>query len=149
MAPEAPSGRFDGRTLAGHDWFRSDGEVIEPSSFGISLSLLDGFVAEHAAGPMFLVGQGDGGCLALALLVLAPGLVGGVAAIGGRLPDLVAWGLEPQPLGGRPVLLIGDGAAAEPVRRMGARLTMSRSAPAEALADWLPGLLNERPADAG
>lgn len=127
LAPQAPSGRFDGRALLGHDWFRREGDVIEPASFGVSLSLLEAFVAEQCRGPTVLLGQGDGACLALALLALAPHLVTGVTSFGGHLPDLAGWGLTPSAAGGRPVLLIGRHDAGAALAALGARVTEADS----------------------
>ena len=151
LAPQAPSGRFDGRAVLGHDWFRRDGDLIEPASFGVSLALLESFVIEQGSGPTVLLGQGDGACLALALLALAPDLAAGVASLEGQLPDLRGWGLAPGPIGGRPVLLIGRREAAAGLAALGAVVSAAESAAVSngALARWLIRTLDSGSAGAG
>ncbi|MDW5596436.1 hypothetical protein VSS74_18965 [Conexibacter stalactiti] len=110
VVPEPPRFLYVGRDHVGQRWWVTsiDGEH-EPATFGDALHAVEqlaaGIRAQWAA-PSLLVGDGQGGELALALALIAPELVAGVVALDAALPQVPGWERPAAALDGLPVLLL-------------------------------------------
>ncbi|MDO8209515.1 hypothetical protein [Conexibacter sp. CPCC 206217] len=97
ITPEPLRFLYLGRAHVGRRWYVTglDGEV-EPATFGDALYALEQLVIgahEQWGAPPLLVGEGQGGALALALGQLLPERLAGVVARGAALPDVPGWRL--------------------------------------------------------
>lgn len=111
VVADPPRFLYLGRERVGRRWYVEsiDGE-IEPATFGDALHAVEQLALgarEELGTPPLLVGQGQGGCLALALAQVAPELLAGVAALDAGPPVVPGWEPPPPALDGLPVLLLG------------------------------------------
>ena len=96
--------------IKGYYWFLGDLDRPELSTLGDGLSHLERLLLtlnEETGQRIVLVGQGEGGSIALLISLVWPELIAGVASIDGPLPSTTA-GLpvETKPVTGLPVLLV-------------------------------------------
>jgi hypothetical protein len=127
-ALEGPRGidpRRFGVPSAGHDWYVEG----DPAGFGLALAKLEAILLEREPG-VWLVGDGQGASLVLALACCWPERLAGVIAIGGSLPELPEGSVAEAPLRGLHVILVGDcGDSAASLAARGARVSLRESAP--------------------
>jgi hypothetical protein len=88
------------------DWY-VDGD---PAGFGLCLARLERVLLSHPRG-VWLLGDGQGAALVLALACCWAERLCGVIAIDGALPELPGDALAEMPMAGLPVFLIGSAAA--------------------------------------
>lgn len=119
---EGPRGldpRRFGVPSQGWDWY-VDGD---PASFGLCLARLERDLLAREPG-VWLVGDGQGAALVLALACCWAERLAGVIAIGGALPELPRDALAEQPMRGLEVTLVGEcGDSAARLEARGARVT--------------------------
>lgn len=115
FAAEAARAVYVDQELVAHTWFAiQEPGRPEPVSFGDSLFQLEQLVYEISEAnqdgpePLYLLGYDQGALLALALSLVVPDYLAGVAAICGCLPQIAAWPLPDRPLDNLPVLLVYD-----------------------------------------
>lgn len=145
VVPEPPRFLYVGREHVGQRWWVTsiDGEH-EPATFGDALHAVEQLAAGIRAqwtAPSLLVGDGQGGELALALALIAPELVAGVVACDAALPEVPGWERPAAALDGLPVLLLPGAlpvAAIERTRRelLAAGARVSESAETETASAW-------------
>jgi pimeloyl-ACP methyl ester carboxylesterase len=112
------------------DWFIDSEGSPDPGSFGLCLAALERVLLDRSPGT-WLVGDGQGAALVLALACCWAERLAGVIAIDGALPDLPEGALDEAPMDGLPIFLIGD------TRESAARLAV-RGARVTALASFEP-----------
>lgn len=110
---ESSKGYYVGRNILGYTWFVGPLKQPSPVHFGDSLMQLEEFVLDEidrqqSASPAapFLLGEEQGGAMALALGAANPDLLSGIVAIDGWFPDVPGWDPPLAPLNGLPILLI-------------------------------------------
>jgi pimeloyl-ACP methyl ester carboxylesterase len=161
VLPEPLRFLYLSRDHVGRRWYVTgiDGE-IEPATFGDALYAVEQLaIAAHEQWerPPLLIGHGQGGELALALALLIPDRLAGVAAVAAAIPQVPGWERSDCAAGGLPVLLVpghGDDAGTARTRgalaAIGARVATSRSVGAsDALEPWLDGVMARWWRDAG
>jgi pimeloyl-ACP methyl ester carboxylesterase len=123
VLPEPLRFLYLSRDHVGRRWYVTsiDGE-IEPATFADALFAVEQLaIAAHEQWDRrpLLIGHGQGGALALALALLVPDRLAGVAAVGAAIPRVPGWERPDCAAGGLPVLLVpghGEGAAAARAR---------------------------------
>jgi predicted esterase len=117
----------------GYEWYPAEnGEPQELARFGHALASLEQLLVdvlrEYEGLPLFLLGQDQGGSMALALASVMPEFLSGMVSIGGALPTIPSWSLDRRDLAGLPILLIGGGGAlresAAALREQGAEASL-------------------------
>lgn len=136
----------------GYEWYPCEnGELQELARFGHALASLEQLLVdvlrEYRGVPVYLVGQDQGGSMALALASVMPEYLAGMVSIGGAVPVCPSWSIEERDLAGLPVLLIDGGdaleASAEALRRQGAEVGLVSHADigscalASTIREWL------------
>jgi len=141
VLPEPLRFLYLSRDHVGRRWYVTsiDGE-IEPATFGDALYAVEQLaIAAHETWdrPPLLIGHGQGGELALALALLMPDMLAGVAAVGATIPQVPGWERPDRAAGGLPVLLVpahGDDVAAarthDELAAIGAHVATSSAVPA-------------------
>jgi pimeloyl-ACP methyl ester carboxylesterase len=136
VLPEPLRFLYLSRDHVGRRWYVTglDGE-IEPATFADALYAVEQLaVAAHEQWdrPPLVIGHGQGGELALALALLVPERLAGVAAVGAAAPRVPGWERPDCAAGGLPVLVVpgeGDVVAAARTRdeltAIGARVATS------------------------
>jgi pimeloyl-ACP methyl ester carboxylesterase len=153
VLPEPLRFLYLSRDHVGRRWYVTsiDGE-IEPATFADALYAVEQLATaahEQWDRPPLLIGHGQGGELALALALLVPDRLAGVAAVAARIPQVAGWERPECAAAGLPVLLApghGDDAGTARTRgelaSIGARVATSRSVAAtDALEPWLDGVM--------
>ena len=112
--PRALDPRRFGVPSEASDWYVEG----DPAGFGLCLARLERVLLARPPG-VWLVGDGQGAALVLALACCWAERLDGVIAIDGALPELPEGALAEVPLAGLPVFLIGSAAAS--AARLGAR----------------------------
>jgi pimeloyl-ACP methyl ester carboxylesterase len=123
VLPEPLRFLYLSRDHVGRRWYVTsiDGE-IEPATFADALYAVEQLaIAAHEEWdrPPLLIGHGQGAELALALALLVPDRLAGVAAVGAAIPQVAGWERPDCTAGGLPVLLVpgrGDDVAAARTR---------------------------------
>jgi pimeloyl-ACP methyl ester carboxylesterase len=123
VLPEPLRFLYLSRDHVGRRWYVTsiDGE-IEPATFADALYAVEQLaIAAHEQWdrPPLLIGHGQGGELALALALLVPDRLAGVAAVGAAIPQVAGWERPDCAAAGLPVLLVpghGDDVAAARTR---------------------------------
>lgn len=156
MALQAPRAQTLEETVVGYSWYlEPPGGPIELSTLGDALAQLEQgllrLVEEAAGTPVAVVGEGQGGTMAMLLAGIWPELVTRAVAFGGTFPSLPpAVGLPTPSMAGVTVALVADdprggpvdGATAIRLRERGANvetidLVHAGTDRAAAIADWL------------
>jgi pimeloyl-ACP methyl ester carboxylesterase len=161
VLPEPLRFLYLSRDHVGRRWYVTgiDGE-IEPATFGDALYAVEQLATaahEQWHRPPLLIGHGQGGELALALALLVPDSLAGVAAVAAGIPQVAGWERPDCAAAGLPVLLVpahGDDAGTARTRgelaAIGAQVATSRSVGAnDALEPWLDGVMARWWRDAG
>jgi pimeloyl-ACP methyl ester carboxylesterase len=110
VLPEPLRFLYLSRDHVGRRWYVTsiDGE-IEPATFGDALYAVEQLATaahEQWDRPPLLIGHGQGGELALALALLVPDRLAGVAAVGAAIPQVTGWERPDCAAGGLPVLVV-------------------------------------------
>jgi phospholipase/carboxylesterase len=115
VAVEGPRRVHDARSAA-YTWFYAEEPGNpEPVTLGDSLAQLEQLIYELTDShpdqslPLYLMGFGQGGLLALTIGSIVPDYLAGVVAICGSLPNEATWPIPDRALEGLPFLLIYDG----------------------------------------
>jgi len=120
--PRGADPRRFGVPQTARDWFIEGERGPEPASFGLCLAALERALLERPAG-VWLVGDGQGGALVLALACCWAERLAGAIAIDAVLPELPEGGLAEVPMDGLAVLLVGGtGDSAARLAARGARV---------------------------
>ncbi|MCW3013726.1 MAG: hypothetical protein JWO02_818 [Solirubrobacterales bacterium] len=127
---EPPRRIYRGRDVVGLRWYvdNIDG-TIEPATFADALVAVE-LVVQHVArrwGPPRVIGEGQGGELALALALLMPESLAAVTAIDAVIPDVLGWQRAARRADGLPIRMVHrrtpvDPAGALELERLGARV---------------------------
>lgn len=136
IALESYKGVFVAKNVVGYTWYLGPNHAPSPIFFGDSLAEIERFLWDEIdrsptqpAQLPFLVGEGQGGIMALAAALAAPDLLSGVIAIGATLPKVGGWNPPLAPLENLPVLLVNPGESSHASVLSGAKLEQQ-------LADW-------------
>lgn len=158
---QASKGVYLGRTIVGYMWFVGPLEQPSPVHFGDGMQEIERFLwdeidrqSSESADLPFLIGEEQGGIMALAMAGAVPDLLSGVVAIDANFPVVAGWEPPLAPLNGLPVLLVnprprqdgsarvlaGDALVAE-LERWGATVTVVDSLMGplitDRIASWL------------
>lgn len=115
---QASKGVYLSRDVVGYTWFIGPLHQPSPVHFGDAMQeierfLWDEFDRQATGAPIrpFLIGEEQGGMMALAMAAAVPDLLSGVVAIGAMLPVVPGWEPPLAALDGLPILLVNPTSA--------------------------------------